>query len=606
MHAVQDHYADPILDSMDSREIIIDNRDNSNEHEDYQVELEIDKGHLFFAEQDSLRFVDENLKIIDQWDESFPDAQWLEVPKIPGSAMCTLHMLDGDSSAGSVSDGDKAFEFFDDFNKTVGFPRYWSKSSSNPLKDFGASQAWFGACYNDNDGKFYLFLQTDTGPPNSTIECWSFTKANAETPASWTNEGVIYTLSETWEGTWVEPHSVIFEKQAMADSRRDIEDPGGAPHSGSTRKWRLYYCANDSAYSTGFLLASETAMTSWSAYSGNPVYTHNGYTYPDPKVEIYDDEVWMVIGDYTGSTCTDAHLAHSENGIDTWTDESGIGCPWLMGQPIVVEDRLVIFKHTNSDTELHEGVTEDGATIHEASFNPVMTGSGAGTYDQRIEWLAVAHTKDYTSKVDGYYYLWYIGLGSDSSHHQMCLAKTPTIAQDGAFDTDKWETLTVSTLVSDGAVCLNDGGGGNNVGLYSKVYNHPATGVFIEWKGKVTNSTDSMRGIGSRGDNSYLYKGTGGFGYYAASKTLKVFDYAGSSATTAATIALDTWYRMRTELQPNKIKAIRLDDDISAEIANTLASHQIGVYAGYPMCIDFIAVRKYASPKPTAEIGAMI
>ena len=108
-HGVKDHFADPILDDMLCREVIIDNRSNSNEHENYQVSLEIDTNHLFFAAQDALRFVDENLKIIDHWNESFPGAQWLEVPKIPASAMCALHMLDGNPSASSASNGTNTF-----------------------------------------------------------------------------------------------------------------------------------------------------------------------------------------------------------------------------------------------------------------------------------------------------------------------------------------------------------------------------------------------------------------------------------------------------------------------------------------------------------------
>jgi len=111
--AIQDHFADPILDDMLSREVIVDNRSNSNELEDYQVSLEIDEKQLFFEVQDGLRFVDENLQIIDHWNESFPDKEWIEVPKIPSSAICALRMLDGDAS--SASNGTNTFLFFDDF-----------------------------------------------------------------------------------------------------------------------------------------------------------------------------------------------------------------------------------------------------------------------------------------------------------------------------------------------------------------------------------------------------------------------------------------------------------------------------------------------------------
>ena len=116
MYGVRDHFSDPILDDMLSREVLIDNRENSSELEDYQVDLAIDENQLFFEAQDGLRFVDENLKIIDHWNESFPDKEWLEIAKIPGSRMCGLRMLDGNPSASSMSNGPACFPLYEDFD----------------------------------------------------------------------------------------------------------------------------------------------------------------------------------------------------------------------------------------------------------------------------------------------------------------------------------------------------------------------------------------------------------------------------------------------------------------------------------------------------------
>ena len=521
----------------------------------------------------------------------------------------TIYMYYGKSDETTeASNGSTTFEFFDDFEgageTTAFYPTGWTKSGSNPLKDFGTSQAWFGACYNDYDSKFYLYLQTDS-LPNSTIECWSFTKANAEIPANWVNEGTIYTLSEAWEGSWIEPHSVIFETQAMADSRRDIEDPGGAPHSGSTRKWRLYYCADSAGYETGFLLASETDMTSWTAYSGNPVYVENTYGYPDCKAVVYNDEVWMVIGEYTkGAGCLDAYFTHSSNGINNWTDESSIGCEWLLGQPITVGNGMVTFKHENSDTELHEGYTEDGESISLYSSNPIMTGSGAGAYDQRIEWLAVAHTKDYTSKIDGYYYLWYIGLGADSSHHQMCLAKTQTVTQETIknLDTNKWtKKANADVTISNGIATLKSSDASSS-GIYTKVYSHSADGVIIEYQGKRGTSASGTRFVGSMSDVNAMHKGAGGLGYYALNQGVKCWNYAGTSNYPTGTID-NIFYDMTTYLKPTEI--VITGAGLTATIANTLASYPIGV--GIPDQVGWymknFRVRKYASPEPSASVG---
>jgi hypothetical protein len=117
MHEIKDTYSDPIFDTLLYREIVIDNRGNSSEEEDYQIALELDKSQLFLAGQNNLRFIDENLQVITaQWAESFPDKLWMKVLKIPPSAMCSLRMFDSIPDLDEVNDGDDTFEFFDDFD----------------------------------------------------------------------------------------------------------------------------------------------------------------------------------------------------------------------------------------------------------------------------------------------------------------------------------------------------------------------------------------------------------------------------------------------------------------------------------------------------------
>lgn len=149
MHAIEDHHADPILDSLLSREIVIDNRGNSNEHEDYQVELDIAGDHLFFPDQNSLRFIDSNLQSINYWNESFPGKLWLKVPKIPASVFSTVRLFEGHPSEESKSNGDDTFEFFDDFNG-VPYDKLFDsvavepqeKYSGNPILQQGSSGQW--------------------------------------------------------------------------------------------------------------------------------------------------------------------------------------------------------------------------------------------------------------------------------------------------------------------------------------------------------------------------------------------------------------------------------------------------------------------------------
>ena len=138
--AIQDHFADPILDNLPIREIDIDNRGNSSELTDYQVDVDV-SNHI---DQQGVRFVDENLQIIDYWEED-TDTIWAEIPKIIGSKVSAIRMMHGDIY--NTSDGEATFEFFDDFED--GDISDWSVVT-------GGSNT-----YNANN--YYLYDTGDTG-----------------------------------------------------------------------------------------------------------------------------------------------------------------------------------------------------------------------------------------------------------------------------------------------------------------------------------------------------------------------------------------------------------------------------------------------------------
>ena len=175
------------------------------------------------------------------------------------------------------------------------------------------------------------------------------------------------------------------------------------------------------------------------------------------------------------------------------------------------------------------------------------------------------------------------------------------------LDTDKWGTIGgITTTLSNGTINITGGGGQSDAGIYSKIYNHSSAGVFVEWKGKISVETAGMRSVGSRGNLTQysFYYGSGGLDYSISGvNKLNVFNYQGVSSESEQTITINEWYRMRTELQPSKIKIVRVNDAASVEITNTLASHQITVCAPHGFCLDFVCVRKYTSPEPTASLG---
>ena len=105
------------------REITI--KENSrNALSDYQVLVDLNPSNfLDKAKMDGsdLRFAEDG-KELSYWIEDYNAGAktakiWVKVPSIPANGEAKIKMYYGNEKAGSVSDGDKVFEFFDDFNQ---------------------------------------------------------------------------------------------------------------------------------------------------------------------------------------------------------------------------------------------------------------------------------------------------------------------------------------------------------------------------------------------------------------------------------------------------------------------------------------------------------
>ena len=302
----------------------------------------------------------------------------------------------------------------------------WTKSGSNPLKDIGTAQGWFAAVYNNYDDKFYLYVQDKTGADNQ-FQCYSFNKSDAETPANWSSHGNVFNASESWERQWIEPHSIIWETQTMADARENVGAGEGTP------KWRIYYCACSNSnylYDMGFAITSENSMTNLSAYSNNPVYVHNvSYTYPDGKAVVYNDKVWMLLGRYVGSTPQNCFFTYSTNGIgganDSWSNvNTNYDSDWLLGTLNVLNGGIGTYKA--NDSSMEAGFSTNGLSIIEYSNNPTLLGTES--WEDVIGWISLTQTKNTSCLIDNYYYLWYWGVTAGA--HKLCLAKTQTITEE--------------------------------------------------------------------------------------------------------------------------------------------------------------------------------
>ena len=458
--AIQDHYSDPILDDAVGRDVIIDNRDNSNDLEDYQIQLNIDDDQLMLQGERGIRFVDENLQVLDYWEES-DQSEWIKVAKVIGSKATAIRMLQKEG-IDSASDGDTTFEFFDDFeDSSVIQEKYitnWTKSSNNPLQN-KTCQNWLIAVYSNynNEDKIYIFEQRDAAPSNN-IECWSFNRSDADNPSNWTDHGVVFTGTHAHDNGHIEPHGIIFETQAMADART------GVPNS--ERKWRLYYCAKGDGegvdkYSVNFAVASESDLTNWTAYSGNPVYDHDAERgYADPKVCIYNNQVWLHHCKYkSGVSCDPAFFSYSDNGIDNWTDVMDKN--WhdersVLGTLVSFDTGILLTGNPEPRDEYDAYFTTDGANKESYSNNPILTCGESGEWDdERFYWNTIVVDKNGSPNLNGagIYYLYYIGYNGSAYGLGLATSTTLTEEKNETLNTDKWE-VSGSPSISNGVITV--------------------------------------------------------------------------------------------------------------------------------------------------------
>ena len=140
------------------REIVI--QENSGETlRDYQVVVALDGSDFPREAQpdgDDIRFTDADGNELSYWIEEFNAGSrqakiWVKVPEIPANGKTGITMWYGNSGAGSVSDGEAVFEFFDDFED--GILSKWSIVSGSWSVSNGILRC---VDYPDNDWHYLL------------------------------------------------------------------------------------------------------------------------------------------------------------------------------------------------------------------------------------------------------------------------------------------------------------------------------------------------------------------------------------------------------------------------------------------------------------------
>jgi len=385
-----------------------------------------------------------------------------------------------DTAAGAaVWDGNfKAVYHMTDANIDGKYLTGWSKSGENPLIESVYEQSWITAVYSNynNEDKIYIFVESAI----DTIKCYSFTRANADNTAQWTDHGTVITGSG-WSALYIEPHGIFFETQAMADTREGVGEGEGTP------KWRLYVCARATGTEVaecdiGFFTAPESDLTDWTAYAGNPVYAHNvSYGYADPKVCIQGDEVWMMAGAYKLS-CEYSFLTKSANGIDNWTTiRDSLLNRLLIGTLVPFSTGILLTENHSPYTTDNGYFIDYSGNLVSYSGNPIMSAGAADSWERYLAWCSIVVDKDggWNLKGLGTAYLYYSAWNT-AVQFSLGLATTSTLTEE----------TTETTKILDSTSNNNDG--------VKKGINEPA-----EAAGQVGQAQDFD------GTNDYINVGTG-------------------------------------------------------------------------------------------------
>ena len=435
MHIVKDHYADPLIDNISKREIIIDNRGNSSELNNYQVDLSVDKSHMFFEVQDKLRFVDENLQEVNHWNELFPSALWLKTPKVPASGMCSLQMFCSSIISESKSDGNGAFEFFDDFDRSV------SKYGDNPVIERGTpgtfdDQGLYDPSVLKVNGTYYLYYSGYPGTQTITEGL-----ATSTDGYGWTKQGKILDVGAP--GTWddLKAHDVCVLKPDTT--------------------WMMWYSGTrdpEATYGLKIGLATSSNGTDWTKDAGNPIFDKGAAGKFDDKHVVYPSVIkegntyymWYS-GFKSGVGYSGIGLATSTNGIN-WTRQNSGNAVFTEGSASWESNYIyqaaveyidgkywMIYTGMDSGSTSRLGLAYSTDKVNWTRFhdNPILDIGGSGECDD--EGLGSAKLIEKDSEI----WIYYRGKES-ASLSSICLATTTK----DFLNTPLWTEQTLSGTVS--------------------------------------------------------------------------------------------------------------------------------------------------------------
>jgi hypothetical protein len=128
---------------------------------DHQVRVDVPYDSDMQSDFDDIRFYDsDGMTPLAHWRESYTAATsaifWVKIPSMPSGSKL-IYIYYGDSGAGTASDGDGTFEFYDDFED--GDISDWAQYGSGivQIANDGGNMVLLKTAYNDSHGGYSLF-----------------------------------------------------------------------------------------------------------------------------------------------------------------------------------------------------------------------------------------------------------------------------------------------------------------------------------------------------------------------------------------------------------------------------------------------------------------
>ena len=569
---------------------------------DYQVMLNITYDSDMNSDFSDIRIVNETSgETVPYWIEDKVDGSWCKIwfnaSYIPANSWCndTYYLYYGNPSAGSASDGDAVFEFFDDLEKPILFQ---AKNAASPTIDTGGYLAE-NIVYDEVTGKYWWIFSDRATSPDSIRLAYA---DSINGPWTVETDPIIQPEGDFWADS---PHLVKFGN-----------------------KWYVYYtlypsndCANgeihvqesdnvNGSYGSDTLLLSKGSSGSWEDYRvGEPyVFEYNGtyYLFYMGSRNTVENMGPEKIGYATASSPTGPFTKYGSNPVIDGTEfylHDPNNYDWA-ADPFVFQYNGIFYIGV---TTIHQHIILYKTTDF-VTFEYCKDVSPLGSIGPSGAWDGYRFIRGAVMKFGDTYYLTYTGC--DPVDHDYKMAVVSMLINDKPWDgrefLPNWKPIRRGWKVAseNGEKILKKEGSEDGASSITPYYSRTGN-IRIDAIIKHLDSYDLTELLIDVSDPDNMYGGVWGY-----SDSLRIFSRESGTnndwVTTSYTVPENTWLEVSFARIGNTLKLFYEDTVLEWTDDSPLSASHVGIRVGSTKtgAVKKIRVRKYASPEPSAELGA--